>query len=93
MEDGEVAGGFGKASWASADADRHEHTIKIGMILCKIIRHHEDSQRVRSEVLHLFIHGERALITKDLVKLETVAKPKRNRKGTHCGKMCQFELG
>ena len=57
MEDGEVAGGFGKASWASADADRHEYTIKIGIILCKIIRHHEDSGRVGLDDLHVLLHG------------------------------------
>src|SRR5438132_4902313 len=68
--------------WAGAEEGRHEYTIKMGMILRKIIRHHEDSQRVRPEALHLLTHGERALSTKDLVKFgngrQTKTKQKRN---------------
>src|SRR5216684_5843672 len=35
-------------SWATAERDRHEYTIKIGMILSEVIRHH----RVCSDALH-----------------------------------------
>src|SRR5271157_2960684 len=48
--------GLGKTSWAGACGDRHEHTIKSGTTVRKIIRHHRDSGRVSSDVLHALLH-------------------------------------
>ncbi len=57
MEEVGIVEGPGKTSWAGAEGDRHEHTIKIGMTLSKIIRHHEDSERIGANVLHALLHG------------------------------------
>jgi hypothetical protein len=57
VEEGEIAEGRGKTSWPGAEADRHEHTVKIEISLREIIRHHERSQRVSSHVLHALLHG------------------------------------
>ena len=57
MEEGGIVEGLGKTSWAGAEGERHELTIKIGMTLRKIIRQHEDSERVGSNVLHVLLHG------------------------------------
>jgi hypothetical protein len=57
VEEREIVEGRGKTSWPGAEADRHEHTVKIGISLCEIIRHHESSERVGSDVLHALLHG------------------------------------
>lgn len=81
MEGNANGNGLGEASWAGADGDRNEHTIKSGMTLRKTIRHHRDSGRVGSDVLHAPHHrvsAEYKGFTEGLKQTET-DEP------THCG--------
>ena|SRR5205807_6942322 len=76
---------LGRAVWAAAMCETHEHAIKIRAVPRKIIRHHKDFQRVGSNVLHALLHGEWLLNTKDLVVFESAGLTRTEQKHVHFG--------
>jgi len=86
VEENGIVGGLGETSWARADGDRHEHTIKIGTISRKIIRFRPASESVGSDALHVLVHGVE-LNTNDLVVFESSGLTKMERTACRSGKM------
>src|SRR5690348_15660142 len=55
VEQSRIVEGHGGKIWAAAMGDKQEH-IKTGTISRKVIRHHPDSEGVRSHALRLLLH-------------------------------------